>query len=395
MKFLSSYAKEMKIAARGFYFYIEIFFAVIILIILLVAVKEESVSKTNEFIYYDMSPAAKEYLINKDIEKGTTKKIESTEFKLKPVTFSVMNVETKEIMNYDYDQTILNLDTYEEYERDTGKLAMTFYATQNEEDTIRLSFAERKIGAAIVMNDIGEMSYRYYNQGYETGKLINLLYVFHNESPEALRGAYDSQNVTKLNQVQTLNDREIVVPIMVAFMGSLMGFFIVMAYIYLDKAEGVIRAFAVSPSPVWQYLLSKILVILSTAIVSSSIITIPVMGLQPNYLLFYLLLIISTFAFAALGLFVASFFDSISQAFGALYIIMIVMIIPSFSYLIPSFDPIWLRFFPTYPLLQGFKEIIMTKPDVPYVLTCSLAFFIGGALIFMLANHRFKKTLTM
>ena len=336
----------MKIAARGFYFYIEIFFAVIILIVLLVAVKEESVSKTNEFIYYDMSPAAKEYLINKDIEKGTLKQIESTEFKLKPITFSVTNVKTKETINYDYGQTVLNLDTYEEYERDTGKLATTFYVTQNEEDAIRLSFTERKTGATIVMNDVGEVSYRYYTQGYETGKLINLLYVFHNESPDALRGAYDSQNVTKLNQVQTLNDREILVPLMVTFMGSIMGFFIVMAYIYLDKAEGVIRAFAVSPSPVWQYLLSKILVILSTALVSSSIIAIPVMGLQPNYLLFYLLLIVSIYAFAALGLFVASFFDSISQAFGMLYLIMIVMMIPAFSYIIPSFDPIWLSFFP-------------------------------------------------
>ena len=50
MKLLSSYLKEMKIAARGFYFYIEIVIALIILVILLFSVNEKSVSKT-EGIY--------------------------------------------------------------------------------------------------------------------------------------------------------------------------------------------------------------------------------------------------------------------------------------------------------------------------------------------------------
>ena len=62
------------------------------------------------------------------------------------------------------------------------------------------------------------------------------------------------------------------------------------------------------------------------------------MGLQPNYPLFYLLLIISTFAFTALGLFLSSFFDTISKAFGLLYFLMIVLMVPAFSYYIPSFD---------------------------------------------------------
>ena len=52
MKLLSSYIKEMKIAARGFYFYIEVFIAILMLIVLLVVVKENPVSREEEFIYY-------------------------------------------------------------------------------------------------------------------------------------------------------------------------------------------------------------------------------------------------------------------------------------------------------------------------------------------------------
>jgi hypothetical protein len=77
-----------------------------------------------------------------------------------------------------------------------------------------------------------------------------------------------------------------------------------------------------------------------------------------------------------------------------MYAIMIMLMIPAFSYFIPSFDPLWLRFFPTYPLLHGFKEI-MLNGDAGYVLLYSLLFLAGGLVLFMLADMRFKKTLTV
>ncbi len=395
MKLLSSYFKEMKIAARGFYFYIEIVIAVIILVILLVAVNEKSVSKQKEFVYYDMPREMKEYLIQNEIDKGTLKPVEPAEFKMKAVEFDVGNVETGEVTHYVFGKEIYSIETYQEWDPDTGELVKTAYITESEEQMIRLSRQERKIGAAIAVNDAGERTFRYYNQGYETERFINLLYVLHNESPEALKIAVDKQEVRKAGDVQVLNNRENLVPTMVVFMGSLMGFFIVVAYIFLDKTEGVIRAFAVTPSSVWKYLLSKTMIILTTVLISSSIITIPVLGTQPNYLLFYLLLLISTFAFAALGLLISSFFDTISKAFGVLYFFMIALMIPAFSYYIPGFDPVWLRFFPTYPLLQSMKEILMISTDVKYVLSCSGVFLAGGILLFLLANIRFKKTLTV
>ena len=97
---------------------------------------------------------------------------------------------------------------------------------------------------------------------------------------------------------------------------------------------------------------------------------------------------------ASLGLLVASFFDNISKSFGAMYAIMVALIVPAFSYYIPSFDPLWLRFFPSYPMLQGFKEILL-RGDTGYVLTYSFVFLAGGLALFVLANIRFKKTLTV
>jgi hypothetical protein len=276
----------------------------------------------------------------------------------------------------------------------TGELEETVYYVDTEEDMIRLAYGESEIGATAVMNARGKVSYTYYLQGYETDRLKSLLYISHSKSPSLINAKKDKQVIRTLGVMETLNNRENLVPIFIAYMGSLMGFFIVMAYIFYDKAEGVIRAFAVTPSSIWKYLITKIFVILTTVVVSSSIITIPVMGGQPNYLLFYIFLIITTFALASLGLLVASFFDNISKAFGVMYAIMISLMLPGFSYYIPSFDPLWLRFFPSSPLLQGFKEI-MLNGDAGYVLIYSLIFLAGGLVLFVLADMRFKKTLTV
>ena len=394
MKLLSNYLKEMKIAARGYYFYIEIVMAIILLVILLF-ISETSTSTRKQFIYNDMPQKIAEYLQDKSIEDGDARLAGSTEFELKPAKFEITNQETGETTAYDFnDEKIIELETIEMLDSSTGELDETVYYAETEEDMIRLSRDEKEVGATVSMNGRGEVSYKYYLQGYETDRLESLLYILHSESPGTINTKKDKQVVRTLGVMETLNNRENLVPVFLVFAGSLMGFFIVMAYIFYDKAEGVIRAFAVTPSPIWKYLISKIFVILTTILVSSSIITIPVMGGQPDYLLFYIFLIITTFAMASLGLLVASFFDSIAKAFGVMYAIMFMLLVPAFSYYIPSFDPLWLRFFPSYPMLQGFKDILLNG-DAGYVLTYSLVFLAGGLVLFFLADMRFKKTLTV
>ncbi|MFC1861599.1 ABC transporter permease [Chloroflexota bacterium] len=395
MKLLSNYLKEMKIAARGFYFYIEIGMAVILVGILLFAVSETSKSSSKQFIFNDMLQKIVEYQQDKSIKDGEARLTDATEFKLKPAKFEITNQETGETTAYDFnDEKIIELETMEMLDSSTGEREETVYYVETEEDMIRLAYGESEIGITAAMNARGKVTYKYYLQGYETDRLESLLYISHSKSPSVINAKKDRQVVRTLGVMETLNNRENWVPVFVVFLGSLIGYFIVIAYIFYDKAEGVIRAFAVTPSAMWKYLISKVFVILSTVVVSSSIITIPVMGGQPNYLIFYIFLLITTFAMASLGLLIASFFDSIAKAFGVMYGIMIALMIPAFSYYIPSFDPVWIRFFPTYPMLQGFKDILLNG-DAGYVLTYSLVFLAGGLVLFVLADIRFKKTLTV
>ena len=393
---LSTYFKEMKIASRGFYFYIEIFIAILLLIIVLVAIKDNPDSKAKEYLYYDMSEVAYSAMLQAQLDTGKIILADDTVLELKANSFDVVNRDTDEVKSYTFDsKKTITVQTLKEIDADTGQILTTLYVLDSEEDMLRLSMSTGNMGATIIMDELGAISYRYVIQGYEAERYSNFLYIVHSVSTSAIQDEIDRQNIREIGSSSRLTNKEAVVPIFVVFMGSLMGFFIVISYLYLDKDEGVIKAFAVTPSSVWKYLLSKTFVILTTVFISSSIIVIPIMGLKPNYLLFYPFLLITTFAFSALGLLVASFFDSISKAFTALYVILMALMLPAFSYYISSFDPLWLRFFPTYAVLQAMKGILMGEPDYLYVLISSLAFLVGGFGLLMLANLKFKKSLTV
>lgn len=370
MKLWDSFLKELKLASRGFYFYVEILLAVIILVVLLFIVPEEFDSKTTEYLYYDMSQEAYEALMEPEFfEIDLDGKAEIVEFESKGETYSAKY-----------------------YESDDKKI----YVMGSREEVIKLAENEQEIGAAMTFDETTfKMYYEYYIQGYETQRLKNIYLVLHNNDWDTLKEIKNNRDIRSLGTYDQLGDRENTLPVILVFNGSLMGLFIIAAYIFLDKHEGVIKAYAVTASSVWQYLMSKAGVILVTSILSTLLVVIPIMGTQPNYLLLLVLLLTSGFFASALGLLIASFYDHLMKAFGAIFIVMILFMLPSISYFMPSWEPTWLKIFPTYSLIQGFKEVLIQNGDARYVLLSSLAYLVVGVVLFLLANKRFKKTLTV
>ena len=370
MKLWHSFIKELKLSSRGFYFYIEIFMAVILLAIVLFAVPEEFVSKKTEYIYFDLPNEMVDMYMKEFLKEDLDGKPENIEMK-----------SNNKVIQTKY------------YESDEKKL----YIVASKEDLIELTDTKRPlVGAIISLDETSNIHYEYYLQGYESERLKNLYLVYHNRDMNLIKEEVDNQVVRSLStEYDELSDRENILPSILTFNGSLMGLFIIAAYIFLDKQEGIIKAYAITASSVWQYLMSKVGVILVTSTVSSFIITVPVMGLQPNYPLLFLLLITSGFFVSSLGLLLASFYKNMMQSFGAIYGLVIIMILPNIAYFIPSWEPIWIKFIPTYPLIQGFKETIMKNGDTSYTLMVSLGFLVAGLLLFLIANKRYKKTLTI
>lgn len=367
MKIFSSFVKELKIASRGFYFYIEIFMAVLILAIFLFVVPDNFNNKTSEYIYLDMTEEVSDSYLQALLD-------ETIDGKVKNVQIEIDNVEK--------DASLFTVDNKD------------VYVLNSREDIIHIADKERVVATVIKMDENSEFNYEYYLQGYESDKYKNLLKILHVESNGTLEQTIKNQDVRPLHSnSKSLSDKENMMPPVLVFNGSLMGLFIMAAYIFLDKQEGVIKAYALTPSPVWQYLLSKIGVLMVTSIVSSFIVLIPIMKFKPDYLLLLVLLITTAFFASSLGLLIASFYKNIVQAFGAMYAVMMLMIIPVITYFIPSWDPTWVKVIPVYPMLEGFKSVIIGNNDWQYILTISGGFLIAGILLFALSNYRYKKTL--
>ncbi|NLC54488.1 MAG: ABC transporter permease [Erysipelothrix sp.] len=367
MKLFSSFVKELKLASRGFYFYIEIFMAVLILVVFLFVVPDNFENKQSEYIYLDMPSEV------------------STVYKESILAFTINNkAETIDIKinKQDKKATLYNLEDKD------------IYIMNSRSDAIYLADVESKIVAVVSSDSEYNFNYTYYLQGYESTKYKNLLKIIHVEADDTLEMTMKNQDVRPLiSNVLTLSDRENMIPAVLVFNGSLMGLFIIAAYVFLDKQEGVIKAFAITPTPVWQYLMSKVFVIMVTSIVSSLIVIVPIMGIQPNYLQLLITLIATAFFSSSLGLLLASFYDNIMKAFGAIYILMMAMLLPSIAYFLPTWSPDFLKFIPTYSMLESFKSIIIGNGDWLYVLSVAGGFMFIGVVLFVISNTRYKKTM--
>ena len=247
--------------------------------------------------------------------------------------------------------------TAELYETADSKI----YLLSAEADMIKLSESNHKIGASVIMDkDDLELHYTYYLQGNETSRLKSLLSIIHGQDDKLLYEAAENQEVVSLEDAGVqLTDRENMLPIFLTFNGTMMGFFIIAAYIFLDKKEGVIKAFAVTPSPVWKYMLSKVMVLTLTMVLTSLVMIVPLMGTRINYLMLLAFLIPTGLFSSGLGLVVAGYYDDMVKSFGVMYMLMIGMMLPGLGYFTPSWDPLWLKFIPSYYIIYGFKEIFI------------------------------------
>lgn len=371
MKLWYSFSKELSLSSKSWYFYIEIGMAVVLLLILLFVVPDNFESNGKEYIYLDLPQVVRERYEKSMLEEDLDETVERVELEEDGRVFVASLYETEE---------------------------SKIYLLNSKDALDAVSEAERVPVVHVRVNEDGQITNTYYLQGYETSKLRNLIMVYHNRlaGHDVIEDYSDNIEVRKLFQdAKPLSDKENVIPVFLTFNGSLMSLFVIAAYIFLDKNEGIVKAYAITASSVWHYLLSKIGVIIVTSIVTTLIITVPIMGLQPNYLAMLLFLISSGFFAAALGLFITSFYDDIVEAFGVLYIVIVIMIMPNISYFVPSWDPNWVKIIPSYVMLQSFKEIISVDGNMAYVMLASLAFAVLGLEIFILANYRFKKTLSL
>ena len=343
MKLLYSFLKDLKLSFKGFNFYMEIIFALIFAGVMLFAVPEESKSSMTIYAHTDLD----------DIHK----------------TIAERSVESE-----------------------GGKI--TWYDSR-EEVVKALNKKRGAIGIDMTMGK-DKPEYEYILQGYESEKMRNIIKAsLETEIAAKLPEFRDSTEVVALtDNAERLNARMNILPIFLAMNAAFMGLYIIASYIFLDKLEGTIKAFAVTPAKVWHYLLGKLGVLLVSGLISGLIAAILVAGPKANYLHMIILLMATNAFGSALGLLIAGFAETMTQAMGWLYLVIIVLAFASISYFMPAFSPLLIRLLPSYPMIFAFRETMLDAPNVGYIYLNAAGFAAGAALLFVLANIRFKRTLT-
>lgn len=369
MKLWYSFIKELKLTSKTFYFYIEIIMALMILAVLLFIVPEKFTSKEIDYISINLPSIVKNNIINELLSQDLDKKVEKIEFKLNGKKVYADLYESKESKVYLFEDKETMIEMAKEKKPLVG---INFIWDE-----------ERK-----------KVDYEYYLQGYETKRLRNLFLLINSKNSKDIEKTFNNIKVKKISdKYQILNDKENMLPPFLALNGSFMALFILAALIFLDKQEGIIKAYAVTASKVWHYLMSKVLVILLITTITSLVIVIPIMKAKVSYLMLIFLLVTSGFFASSLGLLIASFYKNLMNSFSAMYFIVMLLILPNISYFIPSWQPKWIKFIPTYPLIQGIKETLIKNGDMNYTFIVSIGFLLAGVFTFIFSNYRYKKTL--
>lgn len=270
-------------------------------------------------------------------------------------------------------------------------------ACASPEEVRRQVAADRSAVGVILGREGGRPVMEFVLQGYESHRFRNILQLSLTAGLLATRPGFQDRCTDQVLSArsQTLSNRMNLLPVYLAMNAGFMGLFIIASFIFLDKSEGVIQAFAVTPARVWEYLAGKVLLILLMGLVCGLLTSLVVAGLSANYLLLAGLIIATNFFGSALGLFIASFFDSMAKAMGWLYVIIIVLALGSVGYMMPAFAPLPIRLLPSYPMLFAYQEVFLAQSDLGLVGLNLAGYALGGVVLFGLAAWRFKKTLTV
>ena len=340
-----TFLKDMKLSFNGIYFYIEVGMAVIFTLVMVFVVPENFDSSQTFHVVLDAEPAYQSFLRNL-------------------------------FESEDLGQIQFHDDRHALYQ------AME---------------ADRSSVGVVLSMDAQGLQYNLVLQGYESPRMRTLLKTLIEGELLSQAPGWSGTTDTRVLEPDSerLTDRAHVLPIYLTVNVGLMGLFIIAAYIFLDKDEGVIKAFAVAPVHIWQYLASKLCIMLIIGLGSSLLVVFALVGRQAHYGL----LLGATVAFnlfgSTLGLFIASFFDTMVKAMGALYLAVMVLMIASVSYFMPSFNPLWIRIFPSYPMLFSFRELLLSNGNAWYVLQNIGFFLILSGVLFGLSVHRFKRSITV
>lgn len=255
----------------------------------------------------------------------------------------------------------------------------------------------RKSGVGILVEGRpDDLRYTFITQGRFAAENLNLLAAVLDGVAAHAAGAPLPENLA-INLLRERSEpvpaRLAGIPIFLVFEVVALGFFLVAAMIFQEKQEGVIRALRVSPTGTLGYVLSKTAVFLILSLAYALLLLLLSIGLDVDYPRLLLLVALSSTMMTMAGIAVAVFFNNISEWFFAGTFVLLIFILPSVSYAIPSFAPAVLSWIPSYPVVFGIRELLFPTGKAGFLLNTTGLLIIYNLLALALAYWAVQKKL--
>jgi ABC-2 type transport system permease protein/fluoroquinolone transport system permease protein len=179
-------------------------------------------------------------------------------------------------------------------------------------------------------------------------------------------------------------------PVVLVFEVVLLGFLIAAVMMFQEKQEATLRAYRVTPAGTLHYIAAKnaLFITLSLAYgLPMLLLSTWMFGLQLNYGLVLLLLVLSSSLMTMFSLAIAVFYRNLSEWFFVGVAVLMVNSLPIIAYGLPSFAPAWLTWIPSYPTVFATRDVLFygaglaeIQPTVLYLLALNLLAF-GAAFV--------------
>ena len=84
---------------------------------------------------------------------------------------------------------------------ETDQIVKTIYIVKSQEDLLRLSLSTGHLGQQITINDLGEVSYIYITQGFETDRYTDFLYLSHSLDEALVESELANQQIIEIGSL--------------------------------------------------------------------------------------------------------------------------------------------------------------------------------------------------
>ena len=230
--------------------------------------------------------------------------------------------------------------------------------------------------------------------GFENESIKNILKISIEDNLNRVLGEnVDFQRIVLKEglDIQKVPANKNIVPLFLMSEAALVGFILIAAFIFMEKDEGTLKAYQVSPGKIPEYLAAKISLMVLLGWVNTIILVPLTIGIHVNYPALFLVITLGSIVASSLGLIIASFFENLSQSIVWIIVGNMLLSLPMISYFVPSFAPAYIQILPTYSILFGIREALFTTKSVGMMKSTYVTLGIQGILTYLLAVVIYKR----